>query len=201
MEAADRVLELFQASIDAKRQSAEALAQPVAHAAAGIVECLANGGKVLACGNGGSAGDAQHFASELVNHFEAERAALPAVAITTDASTMTSIANDYGYEQVFARQLQALGRVGDVLLAITTSGNSRNVLAAMDVAHARGMRVVLLTGRDGGAAARALVDGDVLVCVPSSSTARTQEVHLLVIHCMCDLVERAIASTEGSIDP
>ena len=144
---------------------------------------------MLSCGNGGSAGDAQHFSSEMVNRFERERPGLPAVALTTDSSTLTSIANDYDYSRVFARQIEALGQPNDLLLAISTSGHSSNIKAAIEAAHEREMGVVALTGRDGGDAAKLLRPGDVELRVPSDSTARIQEVHLLVIHCLCDLVD------------
>jgi D-sedoheptulose 7-phosphate isomerase len=153
---------------------------------------LRAGGKVLACGNGGSAADSQHFAAELLNRFERERAPLAAVALTTDTSTLTSIANDYAYEQVFAKQVRALGRRGDVLLAISTSGNSSNVVAAMHVAHEIGMRVVALTGNGGGKMAALAGPADVHVCVPHKVTARIQEVHLLVLHCLCDAIDHCL---------
>ena len=192
-----RVRELFAASIATKRSALETLCEPIAAAAAQITASLERGGKVLSCGNGGSAADAQHFAAELVNRFEAERRALPAVALTTDSSTITSIANDYSYERIFARQVEALGAAGDVLLAISTSGGSANVNAAVECAHRCGMRVVALSGHDGGRMAQALVDGDVEIRVPSESTARIQEVHLLAIHCICDLIERPLAAGRG----
>jgi D-sedoheptulose 7-phosphate isomerase len=143
----------------------------------------------MACGNGGSAADSQHFAAELLNRFERERAPLAAIALTTDTSTLTSIANDYDYNQVFAKQVQGLGRSGDVLLAISTSGNSPNVLAAMAVAHERNIRVVALTGKGGGKMAAVLVPDDIHLCVPASRTARIQEVHLLTLHCLCDGID------------
>ncbi len=144
---------------------------------------------MLACGNGGSAGDAQHFSSEMLNRFEHERPGLPAIALTTDTSTLTSIANDYAFDQVFAKQLRALGQPGDVLLAISTSGNSANVLAAAAAAHELDMWVVALTGRDGGRLKPMLRPGDIEIRVPAESTARIQEVHLLAIHCLCDLID------------
>jgi len=154
-----------------------------------MVQALLSGGKILSCGNGGSAGDAQHFSSELLNRFERERPSLPAIALTTDSSTVTSIANDYSYNEVFSKQIRALGNAGDVLLAISTSGNSANVVQAIQAAHDREMRVVALTGRNGGDMASLLLPDDIEIRVPSMVTARIQEVHLLAIHCLCDLID------------
>jgi D-sedoheptulose 7-phosphate isomerase len=184
-----RVAAQFAESAELKRSASQALSAPVARAGLLLAEALRAGGKVLACGNGGSAADAQHFAAELVNRFEIERPPLAAVALTTDSSTLTSIANDYAYEQVFSKQVRALGRAGDVLLAISTSGNSANVLAAVDAARELGLRVVALTGNTGGKMAARLGADDVHVCVPHKSTARVQEVHLLVLHCLCDAID------------
>lgn len=184
-----RALALFDASIETKTRARETLPERVAQAAALMIESLDNGGKVLSCGNGGSAADAQHFSSELVNRFETDRRALAAVALTTDSSNLTSIANDFDYDRVFSRQVEALGNKGDVLLAISTSGNSTNVLKAIKAAHQNGMRIVTFTGRDGGEMARLLDEGDVELRVPSDSTARIQEVHLLLIHAICDLID------------
>jgi D-sedoheptulose 7-phosphate isomerase len=184
-----RVARQFAESAQLKLSASQTLSAPVARAGVLLAEALRAGGKVLACGNGGSAADAQHFAAELVNRFETERPPLAAVALTTDSSTLTSIANDYSYEQVFAKQLRALGRAGDVLLAISTSGNSANVLAAVDVARELGVRVVALTGNGGGRMGPRLGSDDVHLCVPHKSTARVQEVHLLVLHCLCDAID------------
>jgi D-sedoheptulose 7-phosphate isomerase len=184
-----RVAAQFAESAELKRSASQALSAPVARAGLLLAEALRAGGKVLACGNGGSAADAQHFAAELVNRFEIERPPLAAVALTTDSSTLTSIANDYAYEQVFSKQVRALGRASDVLLAISTSGNSANVLAAVDAARELGLRVVALTGNTGGKMAARLGADDVHVCVPHKSTARVQEVHLLVLHCLCDAID------------
>lgn len=189
MTAEDRVKAQFEASIATKRDAAGALGPAVARAAALMTHCLLNNGKILACGNGGSAADAQHFSGEMLNRFEMERPGLPAVALTTDTSTLTSIANDYAFAEVFAKQVRALGQPGDVLLAISTSGNSDNVNQAAAAAHERDMRVVALTGRQGGGLAGLLSGEDVEVRVPADSTARIQEVHLLVIHCLCDLID------------
>jgi D-sedoheptulose 7-phosphate isomerase len=184
-----RIQQHFIDSADLKYQSAEALSKPIAAAVQAILVSVTSGGKVLACGNGGSAADAQHFAAEFVGRFERERPELGAIALTTDSSILTAIANDYSYEQVFARQVRALGLAGDVLLAISTSGNSPSILAAVEAAHAREMTVVALTGRGGGKMASALRETDVHVCVPHDRTARIQEVHLLTLHCLCDGVD------------
>ena len=184
-----RVAAHFAESARLKRESAEVLGAPIAAAGLMLAQSLKNGGKALACGNGGSAADAQHFAAELVNRFEAERPPLAAVALTTDSSNLTSIANDYAWEQVFAKQLRALGRRGDVLLAISTSGNSKNVLEALHAAHELGVRVIALTGNGGGKMAAMLKPDDVHICVPHKQTARIQEVHLLALHCLCDAID------------
>lgn len=184
----DRVRRHFEDSI-ATKQAAIDLA-PVITAAAGLMtRCLLDDGKILSCGNGGSAADAQHFSSELLNRFELERPGLPAMALTTDSSTITSIANDYAFVEVFAKQVRALGQPADTLLAISTSGNSENVVRAIHAAHERGLRVVALTGRDGGGVADALGPEDIEIRVPAERTCRIQEVHLLVIHCLCDLID------------
>ena len=179
----------FADSAKLKLDAAQALAAPIARAIERMAAALKAGGKILACGNGGSAADAQHFAAELVNRFERERPPLAAIALTTDSSTLTSIANDYSYEQVFEKQLRALGRRGDVLLAISTSGNSANVAAAMGTARELGIAVVALTGRGGGKMAERLMPGDVHICVPHARTMRIQEVHLLALHCLCDGID------------
>jgi D-sedoheptulose 7-phosphate isomerase len=184
-----RIQDQFTDSVATKQQAAKIMAAPIAAAIQLMVTSLRTGGKIMACGNGGSAADSQHFAAELLNRFERERAPLAAIALTTDTSTLTSIANDYHYDQVFAKQVQALGRSGDVLLAISTSGNSPNVLAAMTAAHERGVHVVALTGKGGGMMAAALAACDVHLCVPASRTARIQEVHLLTLHCLCDGID------------
>lgn len=188
----ERIRQIFHESAQTKLDAAEQMAEPISRAAQLIIEALRLGGKVLSCGNGGSAADAQHFSSELLNRFEGDRPGLPAMALTTDASTLTSIANDYAYEQVFAKQITALGQPQDVLLAISTSGHSANVLQAIEAAQAKGMRVVALTGRDGGKAGELLRAGDVELRVPARSTARVQEVHLLCIHCLCDRIDAAL---------
>jgi D-sedoheptulose 7-phosphate isomerase len=184
-----RVAAHFAESAELKLQAAQTLSAPVARGGVLLAESLKNGGKALACGNGGSAADAQHFAAELVNRFEAERPPLAGIALTTDTSTLTSIANDYAYQQVFAKQVRAIGRRGDVLLAISTSGNSANVIEAMHVAHEIGVRIIALTGNGGGKMAPLLTAQDVHICVPHKRTARIQEVHLLVLHCLCDAID------------
>ena len=190
---AELVTSEFAESVQAHERAAGVLAEPIAEAARLMVASLKAGGKVLSCGNGGSAADAQHFASELLNRFETERSSLAAVALTTDSSTLTSIANDRDYREVFSRQVSGLGGPGDVLLAISTSGASSNVTAAVEAAHGAGMRVVALTGRGGGALAEALAEGDVELRAPHSRTARIQEIHLLTIHCLCRLLDDAFA--------
>ncbi|BDY03257.1 MULTISPECIES: phosphoheptose isomerase [Ferrimonas] len=188
----ERIKESFTESIQTKIDALEALPESLEKAAYIMVQCLLNGNKILTCGNGGSAGDAQHFSSELLNRFETERPSLPAIALTTDSSTLTSIANDYSYSEVFSKQVRALGQPGDVLLAISTSGNSDNVIKAMEAAVNRDMTIVALTGKDGGAMAGLLSDRDEEIRVPSNRTARIQEVHLLAIHCLCDAIDRTL---------
>jgi len=192
MNLAQRIQEQFLDSQSVKQTALAAMSAAIEAAVRAMVASLAADGKVMACGNGGSAADSQHFAAELLNRFEKERAPLAAIALTTDTSTLTSIANDYAYEQVFAKQVTALGRPGDVLLAISTSGNSPNVRAAIDAAHARGVRVVALTGKGGGTIAGQLASDDIHLCVPADRTARIQEVHLLTIHCLCDGIDALI---------
>ena len=192
MDAETLVSEHFAESVVTKQAAANVLAPSIARAGQLMAQALLDDGMIFSCGNGGSAADSQHFSSELLNRFEMERPGLPAVALTTDSSTLTSIANDYAYEEIFAKQVTALGRQGDVLLAISTSGNSENVNRAIDAAHERAVRVVALSGRDGGRMAGLLVDDDVEIRVPAERTARIQEVHLVVIHCLCDLIDRTI---------
>ena len=184
-----RISNHFTESIETKQKSMEELVIPIQHAGNCMVQSLLNEGKILSCGNGGSAGDAQHFSAELLNRFERERPGLPAVALSTDSSTLTAIANDYHYNEIFAKQVTALGQSNDVLLAISTSGNSANVIEAIKAAHDREMSVVALTGRDGGTMAGQLQEKDVEIRVPSDRTARVQEVHLVVIHCLCDFID------------
>jgi D-sedoheptulose 7-phosphate isomerase len=184
-----RVEQHFADSI-AVKQASLSLAPTIARAGELLATCLDDGGTILSCGNGGSAADAQHFSSELLGRFEAERRSLPAIALTTDPSTMTAVGNDYGFDQVFARQVSALGRPGDALLAISTSGNSGNVLQAISTAHENGLLVIALTGRDGGRIATMLRGDDIEIRVPSERTLRIQEVHLLIVHSLCDVIDQ-----------
>ncbi len=196
MDPLTRVRDHFAESIATKQTAADALAESIAAAGRVLSDALLADGKILSCGNGGSAADAQHFSSELLNRFEMERPGLPAMALTTDASTVTSISNDYSYEEIFAKQVRALGKPQDVLLGISTSGESENVIRAINAAHERGMNVVALSGRDGGRMADLFEEGDVEIRVPATRTARIQEVHLLVIHCLCDLIDTTLLGSE-----
>ena len=195
MNLVERVKSNFADSIKTKQESVAILADSIAMAAEQIVACLLKGGKVLSCGNGGSAADAQHFSSEMINRFEMERPGLPAIALTTDSSSLTSIANDYSFDEVFAKQVSALGQTDDILLAITTSGNSPNIIKACQSAHLRDMQVIALTGRDGGTLSSVLDSNDFELRVPAESTARIQETHLLIIHCLCDLIDQQLLGT------
>ncbi len=191
-----RVTKNFEDSAHTKLHAAEVLAAPVAAAVEVMTAALINGNKILACGNGGSAADAQHFAAELVGRFEAERQELAALALTVDTSILTAVANDYSYNQVFSRQVRALGHGGDILLAISTSGNSGNVIEAISAAHDADMKIVALTGRDGGRIGEMLRDDDIHLCVPAERTARIQETHLLIIHCLCDGIDSLLLGVE-----
>lgn len=196
MDPLNRVRDHFAESIAVKQTSADVLAESIAAAGRVMSDALLSDGKILSCGNGGSAADSQHFSSELLNRFEMERPGLPAMALTTDASTVTSISNDYSYEEIFSKQVRALGKPQDVLLGISTSGNSENVIRAIAAAHERGMKVVALSGRDGGRMADIFAEGDVEIRVPATRTARIQEVHLVVIHCLCDLIDTTLLGSE-----
>lgn len=189
MELLERINAHFQDSIAVKQLAKAELGAPIHDAGEALVRCLLDNGKILSCGNGGSAGDAQHFSAELLNRFEQERPSLPAIALTTDTATITAIANDYDYNEIFSKQILALGQAGDVLLAISTSGNSANVIRAINAAHERNMVVIALTGRGGGEMAKLLTGNDFEIRVPSDRTARVQEVHLVVIHCLCDFID------------
>ena len=187
-----RILAHFHESAELKLQCAASLVQPISQAVELMFGALSNGNKILACGNGGSAADCQHFAAELVGRFERERFPLPALALTTDTSILTAVGNDYSYREIFSKQVQAFGQAGDILLAISTSGNSANVMAAIEVALEREMRVVAFTGKGGGAIGKMLSDADVHICVPHDRTARIQEVHLVTLHCICDGIDVAL---------
>lgn len=197
MDTTHRIRAHFTDSAQLKLAVVDTLAPQIARAAALMTECLLADRKILACGNGGSASDAQHFAAEMVGRFERERPELPAISLATDTSILTAVANDYDFAQVFARQVRALGGAGDVLLAISTSGNSGNVVLAVEAAHERDMRVVALTGRDGGRVGELLTSRDVHLCVPHTVTARIQEVHILAIHCLCDAIDTSLLGDEG----
>ena len=188
----EKIQSHFEESIETKRAAMASTIAEIVEAGELMVETLRNGGKILSCGNGGSAGDAQHFSAELLNRFEMERPGIPAIALTTDSSAITAIANDYAYQDIFAKQVLALGNAADLLLAISTSGNSPNVLRAVDSAHELHMKVVALTGCDGGAMQGALEKTDVEIRVPAERTARIQEVHILVIHALCEFIESTL---------
>lgn len=197
MDTTRRIRAHFTDSAQLKLAAVDELAPHIARAAVVMTECLLADGKILACGNGGSASDAQHFAAEMVGRFERERPELPAISLATDTSILTAVANDYDFAHVFARQVRALGRTGDVLLAISTSGNSGNVVAAVDAAHERGLRIVALTGKGGGRIGELITADDVHLCVPHTVTARIQEVHLLTIHCLCDAIDSSLLGDEA----
>ncbi len=192
MDLNERVIKNFNESIRTSTDAATAVAATVVAAAATMTEALLSDRKILACGNGGSAADAQHFSSEMLNRFETERPGLPAIALTADGPTLTSVANDYAYEQVFAKQILALGQPGDILFVITTSGNSANLIRAVEAARERDMLCIALNGQDGGELASLLQDKDINICVSGPSTARVQEVHIIVIHCLCDLIDHQL---------
>ena len=187
-----RIISHFHESAELKIQAASLLARPIQQAVELMFGALSNGNKILACGNGGSAADCQHFSAQLVGRFERERLPLPVMALTTDTSILTAIGNDYSYQEIFSKQVQAFGQSGDVLLALSTSGNSANVIAAIETALERDMRVVVMTGKGGGAMVKLITDADVHICVPHDRTARIQEVHLLTIHCLCDGIDVAL---------
>lgn len=189
-----RIRKHFHDSIEVKTKSVETLSEIIAGASELLANCLMAGKKILVCGNGGSAADAQHLASELINRFEVERPSLAAIALTTDSSILTSVANDYNFQEIFSRQVKGLGQEGDTLVAISTSGNSANVIYAIHAAHQRNMRIIALTGKDGGEIASLLHPDDIEIRVPSQNTARIQEVHLVAIHCLCDLIDNQLFS-------
>lgn len=196
MDLITRITHHFNDSAATKQKAVEVMVAPLSSAVETMVNSLTNGGKILACGNGGSAGDCQHFAAELVGRFERERPGLASIALTTDTSAITAIGNDYSYDEIFSKQVHALGQPGDVLLAISTSGNSRNVIKAIEAAHERDMTIVALTGKGGGKMGALLRENDVHLCVPHDKTARIQEVHILAIHCLCDGIDLMLLGEE-----
>ena len=196
MDMQSRIRQLFHASIETKQQALEVLPPYIEQASLVMVNALLNEGKILSCGNGGSAGDAQHFVAELVGRFERERQSLAAVALSTDTSILTAVGNDYGFDYVFDKQVRALGQPGDILLAISTSGNSANVIKAIEAAHDNDLRVVALTGKGGGQIGQLLREGDIHLCVPADRTARIQETHILTIHCLCDGIDCLLLGVE-----
>ncbi len=196
MDLHNRIRQHFEESAEVKLAALSQLCEPLAEAVEVLAACLVNNGKILACGNGGSAADAQHFAAELVGRFEVERHELAAIALSTDSSILTAIGNDYGFNLIYAKQVRALGQPGDVLLAISTSGNSANVIEAIDAAHENELRVIALTGKGGGTIGERLFAGDIHLCVPAARTARIQETHLLIIHCLCDGIDCQLMGVE-----
>ena len=196
MDLIQRISSSFKESAELKLAVMDRLTVPIAAAAERMLQCLMEDGKILACGNGGSASDAQHFSAELLNRFEMERPGLAAICLTSDSSTLTAIANDYDYSLVFSKQVSALGRPKDLLLAISTSGNSRSVLEAVSAAHEQKMGVIALTGREGGRMAEMLWPEDIHICVPTNSTARIQEIHILALHCLCDAIDCLLLGVE-----
>lgn len=195
MELSSHVKEIFNDNIQTQITTADTLSEVIANGALMMVDALLNNHKILCCGNGGSAADAQHFSAEMLNRFESERPSLPAISLTTDTSTITSIANDYHFNEVYSKQIKALGQPGDILLAISTSGNSKNIIEAIVAAHHRQMKVIALTGRDGGDIPPLLSPMDIEIRIPSESTARIQETHGIVIHCLCDIIDRQLFKT------
>lgn len=196
MELSSYVKQIFNDSIQTQITAADTISEIIAKGAQMMVDALLNNHKILACGNGGSAADAQHFSAEMLNRFESERPSLPAISLTTDTSTITSIANDYHFNEIFSKQIKALGQPGDILLALSTSGHSKNIIEAIIAAHHRQMRVIALTGRDGGDIPPLLNANDIEIRVPSESTARIQETHGIVIHCLCDIIDRQLFSAK-----
>lgn len=195
MNTSERVKQIFNDSIQTQITAADTLSNEIAAASEAMVQALLSGKKILCCGNGGSASDAQHFSAEMLNRFECERPSLPAIALTTDTSTLTSIGNDYHFNEIFSKQIKALGQAGDILLAFSTSGNSKNIIEAIVAGHSRKMRIIALTGRDGGSIPPLLNETDIEIRVPSESTARIQETHGIVIHCLCDIIDTQLFKT------
>ncbi|MEJ1296214.1 MAG: phosphoheptose isomerase [Candidatus Sedimenticola sp. (ex Thyasira tokunagai)] len=192
MNLSERVKENFNALIQLQMESSTLLAEPIARSAELVVQRLLEGGKILSCGNGGAAGNAQHFCTLMINRYQRERPGLPALSLSNDTATLTSIAGDYDYDEVFAKQVRTLGHPGDILLAISNSGNSENVNAAIQAAHERDMPIIALNGRDGGRLAGILQPNDIELRVTSDDSARIQEIHLLTIHCLCDLIDQQL---------
>jgi D-sedoheptulose 7-phosphate isomerase len=188
----ERILRHFNANYESTQETLLRCGDLIEAAGARLAYCLLNDGKILVCGNGGSAAQAQHLSSELINRFERERPGLPGIALTTDTSALTSIGNDYHFDQVFSRQIHALGHTGDILVVYTTSGNSGNILNAATAAHERDMQVIALTGKDGGALPPLLHETDLEIRVFGETTARIQEMHLLITHCLCDLIDHQL---------
>lgn len=186
------VQQQLETSIETLALTRDTLAATIVHASETIVQCLLNDGKILCCGNGSSAGDAQHFASKMLNRFERERPSLPAIALSADSATLTAIANEYGYNEIFSKQIRALGQPGDLLMAISTSGQPGNIVQAIQAAHDRGLKVIALTGKDGGDVARILLEDDVELRVPSTSTTHIQQLHLVIIHTLCNLIDNQL---------
>jgi D-sedoheptulose 7-phosphate isomerase len=192
----DRINDLFDDNVNTQLKCKDELPALIASASEAIVQCLLSDHKVLACGNGGSANIAQQFSTKMLNRFERERPALPAIALSTDSSTITSISNDYSYNEIFSKQIRAIGHDGDILLALSSSGNSANIVQAIQAAHDRGMQIIALTGKDGGDCARLMQHGDIEIRIPSNSTPRIQESHLFTVHAFCDLIDREIFGTD-----
>jgi D-sedoheptulose 7-phosphate isomerase len=197
MEPIDRLQEIFRDSIETTTKAGDLLMKPIARAADLMTRCLLNECKILCCGNGSSAAEAQRFSGQMLNRFEMERPGLPAIAITTDSACITSVANDYQYADVFSKQIRALGQPGDILLVISTSGESHNIIHAIDAGHERGMNIIALTGREGGQLADLIQEADIEIRVPSWSTARIQEIHSIIINCLCDLIDHQLLGIEG----
>jgi D-sedoheptulose 7-phosphate isomerase len=187
-----RASQHFLDSIAVKQEAEKILPEQVARGIVAMTDCLRAGGKVMACGNGGSAADAQHFAAELIGRFERERQELAAIALTTDTSILTAVGNDYSYDEIFAKQVRGLGKKGDILIGISTSGNSKNVVRAIEAAKKMGIQIIALTGNGGGKIASLLGADDIHLCAPSTRTARIQETHLVLLHALCDGVDHLL---------
>jgi D-sedoheptulose 7-phosphate isomerase len=187
-----RASQHFLDSIAVKQEAEKILPEQIARGIVAMTDCLRSGGKVMACGNGGSAADAQHFAAELIGRFERERQELAAIALTTDTSILTAVGNDYSYDEIFSKQVRGLGKKGDILIGISTSGNSKNVVKAIEAAKKLGIKIIALTGNGGGKIASLLSADDIHLCAPSTRTARIQETHLVLLHALCDGVDHLL---------